>query len=318
MSSALAPLFNYGISKNLYAEMQPWQPAYKEFFNIIDTDSRYIDHQLWETYKLLQPRQPGGLTSGGQFFPSFSKRYIIRNFGLGDFIAIEDWRDDRYGVTHKILAQQGGALAQAVQDTYESDVANFCINSGYASGTVAGMADGVSLFNTAHPVSLQNSTQTYSNRPAIDADLSVASYQAALTALETQQRPNATTYVHNRPSKLVVNPVSQFVADQLVNQGRNANAPWERGTAEYNSNKQVASKDVTVVQWPWFTKSGATGTNNAWMLFGETRYLYFVMRQAIEIETDYDVNTRSMIWVASTRFDEGASDARGGYGSAGG
>lgn len=310
-SQSLYPLFTKGINKHFLLRLMHWDPVWRRIFHMNTTGDRYIWAQGWQGYTLPVFRIPGEQVAQASFQPSFSKQYIIRNYGLGDSVAQEDIDDDLYAVINFVLAQKGGYMALAFTNLLEYQTAAFFMNQGFASGTtVAGMADGRSLFNTAHPIAASNLGKTVGNRPSTEADLSQASIQVAHTNLWQQKAPDDLTFLNNAPRLLVINPQLHYVAEQLTR------GKWQQNSADRNENF-VRNDNVQVVEWPYFTKSGATGTNNAWFEVGQTHFLEFYMRSAPKTRTDYDVNTNSQIFNTHCRFDLGADDWRGVYGSLG-
>lgn len=302
-------MFIQGIEEQFGLKYDTYDPEWRRIFHVRGTGDRYIWHQMWQGYGLPQPRLPGDRVAQSQFQPSFGKTYIMQNFALGDAIPQEDIDDDLYAVIKYAMASKGGLMADAFMNLWQYRTAGFFQNQGFASGsTVAGMSDGKSLFNTAHPVASSNLGTTYANRPSTDADLSISTWQAMETALRTQLRPDNLTYINNEPRCLVINPTLNFVARQ-INEGK-----WQPFSADRTESK---TKNVDIITWPYFTKSGATGTNNAWFFLGNEHYLNFFMREAPKSETDYDIITRSQVVIMSSRADYGASDWRGGYGSSG-
>lgn len=288
-----------------------YNPIWKNFFHMETTTDRYVWHQGWIGYSLPTFRVPGETFTQSQYAPNFSKQYIIRRFGLGDGIPMEDIEDDMYGVINQILPRKGGMMAVAFNNLMEYDTSNFFAVNGFASGTsVAGMADGVSLFNTAHPISATQRGVLWSNRPSVDADFSIATAQAMETNLNTQKAPDNLTYLRGTTKRFCSNPQLQFIAQQVY-KGR-----WEVNTANRNENF-LTDLSVSLNFWPYITKSGSTGTNNAWFGQSTEHHLYFILRSAYDSKTDYDINTNSQLIIASCGFDEGASDARGMYGSPG-
>lgn len=284
---------------------------WKDIFHMGTTKDRYVWAQGWEGYQLPKFRIPGSRVAQDVFKPSFSKQYIIRNFGLGDAVSMEDIEDDLYAVINYVLAKKGGLMAQAFMDLMEYQTANYFAINGFASGSsVAGMSDGVSLFSTAHPISASNTAVTFSNRPATDADMSNATAQQMITGLWTQKAPNNLTFLNNKLRAVVYNPAQEFVARQVFR------GKWNQNTSDRNENF-VNREDVQLIKWPYFQKSGATGTNNAWFGIAEQHHLNFYMHTAPKTKTDYDINTNSQIIITLTRFDYGADDPRGTWGSSG-
>jgi hypothetical protein len=311
VSTNLGPLFQKGISKQFFLGLKEYNPPWKNIFHVGTTDERYIWHQGWEGYPKPVFRVPGEPITQASMAPTFNKQYIIRRFGLGDSFPQEDIDEDLYAVINWSAAKKGGLLARSFIDLMEYETAGFFTNQGFATGTnVFGMSDGRSLFNTAHPVSVRNSTITAANRPSVDADLSVTSAQAAQVNLRTQYAPNNLTIINGEPRAVVFHPSLLYVAKQVYR------GQWTPGTADRNLN-YTPEDDTELISWPYFQSSGATGTNNSWFEIGKEHYLHFFMHTTATPNTDYDINTNSQIIMWTTAFDYGADDWRQTYGSLG-
>lgn len=311
MSTNLYPLYTKGLDRQFLLHLMTYQPVWKRLFHMNTTNKRYIWAQGWQGYNLPSFRLPGNSIKQDIFQPSFGKQYIVANYALGDAIAEEDIDDDLYAVIKFVLAQKGGYMAIAFEDLLEYLTAGFFATQGFATGTtVAGMADGLSLFNTVHPIAASNLGATYSNRPAVDADLSVAVVQAMSTALWTQKAPNNLTYLRNDLKKIVVNPALHYVAHQVTKY------KWEPYSANRTENP-IKNQNIEIEEWPYFTKSGSTGTNNAYFGMAEKHYCNFYMRSAPRSKTDYDIGTNSQVMIMMSRHTQGADDARGVWGSTG-
>lgn len=309
-TSEIPSLFSKGITRQFNLEYNELNHVCDQIFHTTKTDSRFVDAQGYELYDQFDTRLPGETVKQGQLRESYGKRYTIVNYGLGDTIPFEDWKDDQYGVLNRLLPKKGGALARAWNVTRERICADMFKNLAYKTGTsVPDSPDGVSLFNTAHPVSKFNSGTTKSNRPSTDADLSIATYQAAITNLGKQAAPNNTEFIENKPRLLVVENSQQYIANQILK------GEWEVNSADRNMNAVKGIGKVLV--WSYFEKNGATGTNNAWFVVGENHSLNIVERQDFAMDSDEDIATQSYIFVATARLDVGFDDWRGVYGSVG-
>lgn len=319
MSGNYGILFEKGVNRQFGLKLQTYDPQWRKVFHVQDTTDRYVWAQGWTGYQSPTFRIPGQRISSGNFAPDFSKAYIIRGYGLADQFPQEDIDDDLYGVINLASARKGGLFAQAFMDLMEIQTANYFGTQGFASGSsVAGMADGVSLFNTAHPLSAQNQVSTWTNRPTTDADLSITTAQFLLTNLMLQKASNNVTVLNNKMKAIVYNPILTYVARQIFR------GSWQGFSADLNDNvtKQVAG-DIDLIEWPYFTKGGSTGgaygsgAANAYFGIGQQHHLYFYLRQAAKSDTDKSVTTNSQIITMTCRFDMGADTARGLAGSAG-
>jgi len=284
-----------------------WASVLGDIYHMGTMDGRYDDAQNWEMYGLPGRRGPGEGVLQGQFKPSFSKRFTPVNYGLGDILAYEDWKDDQYGVLAKVLPSKGGQLAISHQTLKEIVGAQFFTNIALAAegNNTPQMADGRPLGSTAHPISKANINTTVSNRASSGSDLSFSSYDAGSVNLRAQKSANNVQFTMNGPRVLVVNQSQHRVAMQIMK------GEWERATADRNVN--VYKNDAKVVEWPYFQASGATGTNNSWFLVGDNHSLQFLVRQEAEITTDYAIGVQAYVFVSTSRFVCGARDWRGTY-----
>ena len=309
MSTNLTPLYQPGIERNLMLEFSEYPPYWKEFMHVDDTSMRINWDQTWSGYGMPPLRFPGQPFMQGQFNPSFSKVYIQQGRGLGDAFPYEDEEDDLYGVIRRVIPQRSGFMGVAFNTMVELDVANFFTNQGFASGTVAGMPDGVCIWSTAHPYSLTNAN-TWSNTPSVASDFSVASYQAAATNLRLQKRPDGVTVINGRPKKVMLNPALEYIAKQVLK------SEWEPKTNDRNVN-YIRDDKVEPVFWPYWNSSGSTGTNNSWFVIGQEWWFRFIWRQGFRTFVDFDVNVAAQICNCSIRYAYGITSALGSWGSPG-
>jgi hypothetical protein len=303
-------LFSPGIDHHFGIEYRAQKLKSDKVYHTERTNKRVWDAINWETYGRPTRRSYGQLHNDLAFSQSFGIRAYIMMYGAIDSIPNEDVRDDLYGVMHRIIPRMGGGFARAFATNEELVCAEFFSNGGYTSGTGLNTFDGVSLFSTAHPVSESQPTITISNRPSADADIAISTADAARTALVSQYAENNIEILDISPRLFVCNESQARIARQVWH------APWERGTADRNENI-IADYGVEVMEWPYFTKSGATGTNNAWFLLGDVHHLYKIVREDLYVDSDKDISTGSYLVTADARFAVAASNWRGSYGSTG-
>lgn len=302
--------FSAGISKHLQIELAEKPPVFDRVFHVDNSDAKFVDVQLWEGYGLPVRKTPSLPGVIGEAKQSWLKRFVHDTYYLGDILADEDWEDDNYGVLHRILPAKGGMLGRSFRALKEIQHANMFVNFGFTTATnVAYGPDGLSLFNTGHPLSANNAT-TFANRPSVDADLSIASAQAAATNIRLQYAANGVYYVENDVACVVVHPSLHYVANQIYK------GEWERATADRNANF-LKNDRVDIIEWAYFKSSGSTGTNNSWFTIGDDHYLYSFDRTAYNVNSDHDIYLGATIWAATVRFSYGWGDWRGVYGSKG-
>lgn len=312
MSSVYNSIFSDGISKHAGLEYESLsnRRVSDRIFKTQRTKSRYVDIVNWQLYGRPTRRRPGEAHSSGSFKESFMKRVVIVGYGMMDAIPKEDIRDDRYGIIHRVLPMQGGALARAFTTNEELVAAELLMNLAFTSSTgLVSQFDGVGLFNTAHPASKANANTTYANRPSVDVNMSIAAADAMYVNMTTQYAPNTTEIVGGPPRKVIFHPTIRRVVTQVY-----------RGQYELDtlSNKNVLKDDnVDLIPWGYFKKSGATGTYNAWFGLGDDHSLSKVIREDFEMDSDDDIVTKSVVWVADHRFEVFWSEWRHSYGCPG-
>lgn len=276
-------------------------------FEVGSTDSRIVDEMGWVGYGSPEQIRPGQSVPMKEFYQDFGKRFVVVDYAMGDYCTFMDWDDDKGGVLHRMLPAKGGAMAVAFATLEERVCALFLGTYGFASGTsVATMSDGVSLFNTAHPLSRVNTSVTWSNRPSTDTPLSIASLKEACRQLRMQKAPNGLDILANEPAKLVYGYANDYVAREILAAG------YQPYSADYTKN-MLAGENIQPIYWPYFE----TNDGKAWFVLGQTHGLRFIRRQPVRFAGDTIVQSLSHVFVAWDRFTVGASTPRGVYGSYG-
>lgn len=314
MSTAIAALFTPGINKHFNLRIKQYAPKYAMVFKVTPMTGRVLMRQGWQTYGPPTITLPLNPVHMDEIRQSFSSGYEPIKRTLGDIVAEEDWDDDEYGVLRRVVPARAGAMAEIFNEKREYDCANYLAITGFTATSPAPHSpDGVSLFNSAHPISLYNNATTVSNVPSSPVDLSHTAYYAAYAAMSLQKAPNNYTIIQSKPNALIYNPTQRAVAVQL------AKGDWERGSNNFNMN--AAKEDnLNLIEWAHFQKTGATsaaGSFNGWVLLGPDSQLVFADRQRPRAKAWFDYNQLGYCWVMYVRYDVGHDDFRDTYASAG-
>lgn len=309
MSSRYNSIFSEGIDRHEGIEYNAVPVKANRIFHSDNTKKRFFDAINWETPGRPQLRRPGEPHHPTPFAQSFGLHATIVMYGAMDSVPKEDIDDDIAGVLHKLIPAMGGGFGRSFRTNEEQVSAEFFINN-YATGTGKATVDGVSLFSTVHPLSYSQSGTTFSNRPSVDGDISIAMADFYVTTLATQYAANGNEFLDNAPRLYVCHPSQKRIARQVWE------TQWERNSANLNQNV-IADENVEVMTWNYFQKSGATGTNNAGFVVGKMHNLFKIMRERFSSDSDFDIGTRSVIVVADSRFLITCTDPRGTAGSVG-
>lgn len=137
--------------------------------------------------------------------PGANKTLVIKKYGLGISISEEAINDGKFDELADLLRK----LARSAQESREVAFVNL-FNNGFSTETTP---DGVSVFNSAHPLP---SGRTMSNVLPVASDLSESSLQTARYLFSTAFIGD-TGIIHNlKPARLLVHPSNEAYAEELV------------------------------------------------------------------------------------------------------
>jgi phage major head subunit gpT-like protein len=290
---AFAQLLAPGLYEVIYEDLEMHEEEFSQIFNVHPSSRAYEEDQLVAGLGAV-PVKPEGATialddpiQGGSF------RYQHQSYGLGFQVTREMWQDDQFGIMKKVSGDFSGSIRQ----TIESTAANV-INNGFTTTTTI---DGVSLFNTAHPLL---GGGTYSNRAATDISLSITGLQEIILLFEkmVNERGLLKKMV---PTMLLIPPDLQFIAGELLNSayrptdGSNA-VNTVQGRLEPVMNRFLSSATA------WFVLASK----------GE-HHLKYYWREQPQFESQDDFFTKGANFSTFFRFSAGATYWHGVAGSAG-
>ena len=228
---------------------------------------------------------------------SFTARYQHETIALGFSITEEAMEDNLYD---SLSARYTKALARAMAHTKQVKAASL-LNNGF---TTFNSGDGVTLFNTAHPLV---SGGTNANRPTVATDLNETSLEDAVIniAAYTDERG---LLIAARPRKLIVPPSLMFVATRLMETEQRV------GTADNDIN---ALRNNGSIPEGYSVNHYLTDTNAWFLLTDVPNGLKHFVRTPMSTSMDADFDTGNSRYKARERYSFGVSDPLGIYGSPG-
>ena len=273
-----------------------WGNEYQTIFNVGSSDKQSEVDSYESGFGAMPEKTEGASATYDVIYPGISKTYTHLTYALGYEITEEAIEDNlRTPETFNKLPQ---ALARSAEETVEITAAAI-LNNGFSTNGF----DGVPLFSTAHPL-LGGGTQ--SNRPTVDADLSVTSLTAALTAIEklVDERGLKSPV---KASRLVIPTDSWNLGVELL----------DSGFKPYVANNEVNAlqkKELT-----WFVYHYLTDTD-CWILLTEKighklKFFWRVKPGALRKSTDFD--STNLKHLQRMRFSVDYSHYMGTYGSPG-
>ena len=245
------------------------------------------------------PEMPDGTpVSYDQGGTLFITRFIYKIYGLAyalTKVLMEDGDHIRIGSTFS------KHLAQSMIETKETLCANL-LNFAFTPGYVGG--DGVTLINTAHPISQGRS---YSNKLSTDAAMSQTSVEQLLIQIRSAVDNNGKR-IRLKAEQLVVPPALEFQAEVILKSVLRSGG---------------ADNDLNPIKSTGMLPNGAhvvtrLSSSKAWFVQTNAENgLMLVMRRPLERSTEGDFETDSMRYKATERYATGWHDARNLYGTSG-
>lgn len=226
------------------------------------------------------------------------KTLTMSKYGLGFSISEETVDDGKID----FIADMVRKLAKSGKESQEINAMNI-FNNGFSSETTA---DGVSLFNSAHPLP---SGGTYRNVLSVASDLSQTSLTTMLSDYETEFLGDSGIIYNMKPRFLVVHPDNKRYAMELIG------SDLKPDTADNNLNA-VRSDGLMVLSSPHLTDT------DAWFLVSEpsSNGLRIVSRTPIETKAagpDVGFKTDSIYYKSRYREAIAAVHGYGAFGTAG-
>ena len=228
---------------------------------------------------------------------SFVARYTHETIAMGFAVTEEAMEDNLYV---SLSGRYTKALARAMAYTKQVK-AMAPLNLGF---TTFNSGDGVSLFNTAHPLV---SGGTNANRPAVGADLNEASLEDAIIQIGgwTDERG---LKIAAQARKLIVPSALQFVATRLLK------SEYQPGSANNDVNAIVSTG---VLPEGFAVNHYVTDTNAFYLMTDVPDGMKHFVRSPMQTSMDGDFNTGNVRYKARERYSFGVSDPLGIFGSPG-
>lgn len=268
-----------------------------EYFLETETSERsFEEEQMLYGFGTAPVKDEGAVVAFDESGESYTARYNHETVALAFSFTEEAFEDNLYADIGKRNVK---ALARSMANTKQVKAAAI-LNNGFTSYQTG---DGVTLFNTAHPM-VQG---TLSNRPTVAADLNETSLEQGIIDVggyvdERQILINASV------RRLIVPRDLQFTADRLLN------TQLRTGTADNDIN---AIRNMGAVSGGYAVVNRLTDPD-AWFLVTDVPNggKHF-QRVAMQTSMDGDFNTGNTRYRARERYSQGVSDFRGFYGSPG-
>jgi len=290
------------------AEMEQHPSRRSEMFKIVSTD-----RDIWQSTEIHDVDLFKEIPEGAEYDfvrgkQGASKTLKPIKFGLGFSIteeAVEDGKFDQIADHVRKLAKSG----RESQERQAMDI----FNNGF---TTEQTADGVSVYNVAHPLP---SGGSYRNKLTVDADLSATSLETMLTDYEVEFLGDSGIIYRKIPKIILVHPDNKRLAKELIGselKPETVEAAGGSGITNINNRNSFMDEGLRIVSSPHLTDL------DAWFMQAEPTEtgLRIISRTSMETKVggpDVGFVSDSILYKSRYREDIGAIHGYGSFGTTG-
>ena len=287
-----------GLNALFGLEYATYGEEHKEIYETETSERSFEEETKLSGFSAAPVKNEGSAIAYDNAQEVFTARYTHETIALGFSLTEEAIEDNLYD---SLATRYTKALARAMAYTKQTKAAAV-LNNGFNSAFPGG--DGVSLFNTAHPLV---SGGTNSNTPATAADLNETSLEAAVIQIAawTDERG---LLIASKPVKLIIPPALQFVATRILE------TELRTATADNDIN---ALRNNRSIPGGYSVNHYLTDTD-AWFLTTDVpNGMKHFVRTPMSQSMDGDFDTGNVRYKARERYSFGFSDPLGMFGSPG-
>ena len=286
-----------GLNALFGEEYQSYDNEHEQIYSTENSDRSFEEELKISGFGAAPVKAEGAQIMYDTAQESFVARYTHETIAMGFAVTEEAMEDNLYV---SLSGRYTKALARAMAYTKQVK-AMAPLNLGF---TTFNSGDGVSLFNTAHPLV---SGGTNSNRPAVGADLNEASLEDAIIQISgwTDERG---LKIAAQARKLIVPSALQFVATRLLK------SEYQPGSANNDVNAIVSTG---VLPEGFAVNHYVTDTNAFYLTTDVPDGMKHFVRSPMQTSMDGDFNTGNVRYKARERYSFGVSDPLGMFGSPG-
>lgn len=300
-TGSIPRLLQEGVSEIFGNSLNEHEPKYPMMFTEKGSDKAFEVNVQMEGFSRSSTKTQGDDITFDSRRQGFTPKYVHSTLAKGFIVTEEALEDELYGQ----LNDGAQALGRAMRIGKELDAANV-LNNGFDSTVTMTDGDGSELFSTTH--SNGPAGGTYSNRLAVDADLSEASLEDMLNLVMTVEDARGL-------------PAALQATRLVVRSGNNSfNAQRILGSVLQNdtgNNATNAVRDMNSVREGFLSNPYLTDAD-AWFLITDAPHgLCCYTRRDYRFGQDNAFTSGNARFKADTRYSFGWTDARGCFGSQG-
>lgn len=275
---------------------QEWKPL----FDVHTSNKQYEEIVGITGFGLVPQKAEGSMVNYDSEFQTYVTRFVHVAYALGYVVTHEEIMDNLYSQVSMSRAQALGFSFRQTKENVGANVYNRAFNSSFTGG------DGVSLLNTAHPLA---GGGTFSNKLAVDADLSEASLED-LTIQIMGTVDDRGLLINLMPRSLII------PRQEIYNAQRILKSTFQSGTANNDinalNNMNVFPEGIKVNRYLTSPHAFFIRTN-----IPSKQGMICFEREAPQFTEDNDFDTMNRKYKGYERYSFGWADPRALFGSNG-
>ena len=289
-----------GLNALFGMEYKRYGEEHKELYETESSERSFEEETKLSGFSAAPVKNEGNAIAYDNGQEAWTARYNHETIALGFSLTEEAVEDNLYDT---LSSRYTKALARAMAYTKQVKAANV-LNNGFNTGGSYNGGDGVSLFNTAHPLV---SGGTNSNTQSVATDLNETALENAVIQIAgwTDERG---LLIAAKPRKLVIPPALQFVATRLLE------TELRTATADNDIN---ALKNNGAIPEGYTVNHFLTDTDAYFLTTDVPNGMKHFVRTALTTSMDGDFDTGNVRYKARERYSFGWSDPLGMWGSPG-
>ena len=274
---------------------------YEKIFDVRTSDKRYEEDVMLQGFGLATVMNEGDSVTYGSAKQDWTKRFVHVMYGQGFVISKLAQDDNQYAMNLAMMLTKNLAMTMLVtKETIAASVLNNAFSAGGNGQGVGG--DGAALCSTSHP----NLGGTYSNKLAVDTDLSEAAIEQACIDIRGLT-DDAGVLIGLKPNKLVIHRNDMFNATRIL---------------KGSERPDTANRDVNALNYMGIINEVVINDyltdSDAWFITTNCpNGLIHYKRKGYELTSDNDFDTGNAKFKVTERYSFNFSDPKGIYGSQG-
>lgn len=287
-----------GLNALFGLEYARYGEEHKEIYDTETSERSFEEETKLSGFSAAPVKNEGSAIAYDNAQETWTARYNHETIALGFSLTEEAIEDNLYD---SLSARYTKALARAMSYTKQVKAAAI-LNNGFDAGYKGG--DGVSLFNTQHPLV---SGGVNSNTPSVAADLNETSLENAVIQI-AQLTDERGLFIQAKPKKLIVPAALQFVATRLLE------TKLRTGTTDNDVN---AIENNGSIPEGYVINHFLTDTNAFYLTTDVPNGMKHFVRTPLSNSMDGDFDTGNVRYKSRERYSFGYSDPLSMYASPG-